>query len=153
MCRKKRSKLLKMCIAQFHIYVKERVSDKTTDFNNTIKKNYLQFFNTSSSKTDDRSRSTVACLKTDVQLFSRMYTSCQSRVSDIDEFLMHQNQARPPSLASNSTVIHTTTESDLISCVESMVPSETNVPNVDAKIIEGAGVVYRLDPRKTHTVH
>ena len=48
----------------------------------------------------------------------------------MDGFFMHENHAWPPSLASNSTVIHTTTESDLISCVESMVHSEPNVPNV-----------------------
>ena len=65
----------------------------------------------------------------------------------MDEFFMHE---WPLSLASNSTVIHTTTKSDLISCVESMVPSETNVLNVDVKIIDGAGVVHRLDPRKAH---
>ena len=33
-----------------------------------------------------------------------------------------------------------------------MVSSETNVPNVDVKIIDGAGVVHRLDPRKAHTL-
>ena len=62
-------------------------------------------------------------------------------------FFMHENHAWPPSLESNSTAMHTTTESDLISCVESMVHSETNVPNVYVKIIDGAG-----DPRKAHTL-
>ena len=33
-----------------------------------------------------------------------------------------------------------------------MVPSETNVPNADVKIIDGVGVVHRLDPRKAHTL-
>ena len=70
----------------------------------------------------------------------------------MDEFLMHEDHAWPPSSASNSTVIHTTTGSDLISCVESIVPSETNFPNVDVKIIDVAGVVHRLDPRKAHTL-
>ena len=68
----------------------------------------------------------------------------------MDSFFMHENNAWPLSLASNSTVIHTTTESDLISCVKSMFPSKTNVRNVDVKIIDGAGVVHRLDPRKAH---
>ena len=33
-----------------------------------------------------------------------------------------------------------------------MVHSETIVPNVDVKIVDGAGVVTRLDPRKAHTL-
>ena len=120
--------------------------------NNTIRRNNLQLFNTSSSKTADRSTSRVTCLKTNVSLFSRMYISWQLRDSDMDEFLIHEDHAWPPSSASNSTVIHTTTGSDLISCVESIVPSETNFPNVDVKIIDVAGVVHRLEPRKAHTL-
>ena len=65
----------------------------------------------------------------------------------MDGFFVHENYAWPPLFASNSTVMHSTTESDLISCVESMVHSETNVPNVDVKIIDEAG-----DPRKAHTL-
>ena len=65
----------------------------------------------------------------------------------MDVFFMHENHAWPPSLASNSTVMHTTTESYLISRVKSMVHSETDVPNVDVKLIDGAG-----DPRKAHTL-
>ena len=34
----------------------------------------------------------------------------------MDGFFMYENHAWPPLLASNSTVIHTTTKSDLISC-------------------------------------
>ena len=66
----------------------------------------------------------------------------------MDRFFMHENNAWPSLLASNSTVIHTTTQSDLISCVK--FPSKTNVPNVDVKIIDGTGVVHRPDPRKAH---
>ena len=83
-------------IAQYQRFVSERVSDKTTDFNNTIRKNNLQLFNNSSSKTADRSTSRVACLKTDVQLFSKMYISCQLRESAMVGFFY----ARIPRMAS-----------------------------------------------------
>ena len=71
----------------------------------------------------------------------------------MDEFFMHENHAWPLSLASNSTVIHTKTALDSISCVEAIVPSETNVPNIDVKIIDGAGVVHRLVHKLVKTFH
>ena len=67
-------------IAQYQRFVNERVGDKKQTSRPPFEKNNLQLFNNSSSKTADRSTSRVACLKTDVQLFSRMYISCQSRM-------------------------------------------------------------------------
>ena len=98
-------------------------------------------------KTSTHSTSKVSTLKTEVRLYSRMYISCQARSSDMDAFLMHENHAWPPSLASNNTM-HQTTKSDLMECIESLSTQPEDIPSIDVIIVDGAGLVHILDPRK-----
>ena len=133
-------------IAQYRRFVNKRVSDKTTDFNNTIRKktNYSCLAPAPVRQLIDRHLGW--------SVWKLMCNSSQRCTFQDGWVFMNENHAWPLSFASNCTVIHTTIESDLISCVVSMVPSETNVRNVDVKIIDGAGMVHRLDPRKAHTL-
>ena len=87
-----------------------------TAFNDTIHKNnqtlFLQRNQITTSKFYD--------LQNDVQLFYRMYISCQSRESDVDAFFAHENHAWLPSLASNGIMFHTS-KSDWMECLEPLV--------------------------------
>jgi len=75
----------------------------------------------------------ISNLHNDVHLFSRMYISCQARDSNMNDFFMHENHAWPPSLATNC-IMHHTNKSDLMECLESLVPQQESAPNVDVKI-------------------
>ena len=66
----------------------------------------------------------------------------------MDDFFMHENHAWPPLLASNR-IMHHTNKSDLMECLESLVPQPESAPNVDAKIVDGAVLVHTLDPKKS----
>ena len=91
---------------QYQKFVDERLNDNIRTFYDTIQKNKLPLF-ASFDATPKTTNKTAACtsgLKTDIHLFSRMYISCQARA-----------------LASNS-IMHQTTKSDLVQCLESLVP-------------------------------
>ena len=131
---------------QYQRFIEERITDNVSLFNDTIPKNSLPLFNTALDNTEKKSRSKVTNLKTDVQLFSRMYISCQAREGDMDAFFKHENHAWPPSLASNNT-INQTSKSDILPCLESLITNTTDVPDVDVRLVDGAALVHSLDPK------
>ena len=93
----------------------------------------------------------LSSLKNDCSLFSRLYISCQTRDGDLDEFFSHENQACPPSL-SNMGKLRLGTKSDIVSCLERLVPSNdssenvADMPTVKAFILDGAAMLNMLKP-------
>ena len=67
----------------------------------------------------------------------------------MDDFFMRENHAWPPSLATNC-IMHHRNKSDLMECLESLVPQPESAPNVDLKIVDGAALVHTLDPKKSN---
>ena len=83
-----------------------------------------------------------------------LFISCQTHEGDLDKFFAHENQARPPSL-SNMGKLRLGTKSDIVSCLEGLVPTSKDdaiavfhpspslgVPTVDAVILNGAVIDY-----------
>ncbi|CAG2223289.1 unnamed protein product [Mytilus edulis] len=75
-----------------------------------------------------------------------LYVSCQVRDSDLDEFFRHENQAYPPSL-SQFGQLRLGSKSDLLVPLEKMCVIVTEIPDVDAIILDGAVIVNILKPR------
>ena len=88
---------------QYQKCVVNRISSTATAFNDTIHKNNQTLF----LRRNQITTSKFYNLQNDVQLFSRMYISCQSRERDVDAFFAHENHAWLPSLASNGIILHT----------------------------------------------
>ena len=88
---------------QYQKCVVNRISSTAAAFNDTIHKNNQTLF----LRRNQITTSKFYNLQNDVQLFSRMYISCQSRESDVDAFFAHENHAWLPSLASNGIMLHT----------------------------------------------
>ena len=86
-------------------------------------------------------------MKTDVQLFSRMYIACQSRDGDLDTFFEHENHPWPPSLAEQNRP-RSGNKSELVTCLEATVEQQTECPDVELRILDGAALVQVLDPKK-----
>jgi hypothetical protein len=135
---------------QYQRFVEDRINDDVTRFHDTISNNKLPLFSNFDKSQVKSSLGTCTSLKTDVQLFSRMYISCQARGGDLDNFFEHENHAWPPSLASNNKM-HQTTKSELVSCLETLMQPNHNVPEVDVRIVDGAALVHNLDPKKSRT--
>ena len=134
--------------AQHQTFVAERLNSNIAAFNDTVHENNLPLLTCKSGKKPTKSTSKICNLQTDVHLFSRMYISCQTRDGDMDAFFEHKNHAWPPSLASNG-IMHETSKSDLMECLEAVVPKSESVPDVDEKIVDGAPLVHLLDPNKS----
>ncbi len=131
-------------------FVQERLNNCTEKFYETVTKHKLTLFKSNSRK--PRKKDTKAAgMKSDVQLFPRMYIACQNRDGDLDTFFKHENHAWPPSLAEND-MMRATNKSDLLTCIEPLVPKPTVKPEVDMKIIDGAFLVHTLDPKKSNVV-
>jgi hypothetical protein len=58
----------------------------------------------------------VSALKTDCELFSRLYIACQCRDGDLAEFFRHENHPYPPSLSQDGS-LRFGTKSDLLQCL------------------------------------
>ena len=84
-------------------------------------------------------------VKTDCQLFSKLYIGCQSRDGDLDEFFSHENQGSPPSL-SDCGRIRSGTKCDLIHCMDKLGCSVES-PKPTVLILDGAVCVQMLKPQ------
>lgn len=81
-------------------FVEERLVKKTSSIFEPIKKRKTRIFaNVKKSKTSKQIE-TVKALKSDVNLFSKLFISCQNRSLDLDIFFSYENQINPPSLSS-----------------------------------------------------
>ena len=62
----------------------------------------------------------------------------------------HENQSSPPSISDNLTKLRLATKSDLLLCLEDLLPltEEANslVPEVDMIVLDGAAIVNMLKP-------
>jgi len=92
-------------------------------------------------------------LKTDCELFSRLYIACQSRDGDLDEFFKHENQPYPPSLSQHGK-LRIGSKSDLLSCLTHL--NSSDLPDlaalaVDAYVLDGAVIVQMLSPGTSKT--
>ena len=84
-------------------------------------------------------------VKTDCQLFSKLYIGCQSRDGDLDEFFSHESQGAPP-LLSDCGRIRSGTKCDLIHCMDKLGCSVES-PKPTVLILDGAVCVEMLKPQ------
>ena len=88
-------------------------------------------------------------LRSDVNLFARLYVSCQNRQGDLDTFFKHENHAYPPSLSKNGKLRLPADKSDIVTAV--LEPMCTTVglkdlKDIDANMIDGSMLIKSLDP-------
>ena len=135
---------------QYDTYVSERLVNQTKK--NPIKKNNLPLFSRPPVRERSRPQQQLSSLKNDCSLFSRLYIASQTRDGNLDEFFAHENQAYPPAL-SQMGKLRTGTKSDLVGCLENLVPSQENPshPTVQVIILDGAAVVNMLRPGAAKT--
>ena len=141
----------------YNTFVTERLVTQTTPVYDPINRNKFPLFSRPPVREKSRAKHQLLSLKGDCSLFSSLYISCQTRDGDLDDFFSHENQACPPSL-SNMGKLRLGTKSDIINCLEKLVPTtdddfmldvqtpSTDKPTVDAVILDGAAIVNMLKP-------
>ena len=137
---------------QYDKYVRERLVIQNVHVSELIIKNNLPLFSQPLVKKKNNFTLQLASLKSDCSLFSRLYVSSQVRGGNLDEFFEHENQACPPALLPNGEM-GTTKRSDLVGCLEDLVPSkeETTVSKIQVSIIDGSAIVNILRPGSAQT--
>ena len=110
----------------------------------TIPKNNLILFKPGREKRSTKTKTKISNVKSDLELFSRMYISCQAREGEMDVFFEHESHAWPPSLAENNSMRHSS-KADLLKCLEPFVPSPPSPPEVDVKLFDGAALVHTVE--------
>ena len=130
---------------QYKVFVQERFQERTKPITEVIKKNKLPLFKEQPQKNTTEDKQKVAALKNYCTLFSRLYIACQSRDGSLEEFFKHENQPYPPTLAQEGK-IREGQKSDLVKCMERLIESKSNAPQVEATIIDGPVIVQILNP-------
>ena len=120
--------------AQFNTFVQERFIDRSKPVTHTIKNNKLPTFITSSMKGKSKDKEKIGILKEDCALFSRLYTACQSRDGNLEDFFKFENQPWPPSL-SHMGQLREGQKADLVTCLKAVATPETEQPTLDATIL------------------
>ena len=89
-------------------------------------------------------------LKEGCSLFSRLYTVCQIREGNLEDFFKYENQPWPPSL-SQLGQLRGGQKADLLKCLPSTSAHIVPQPVVDAVILDGAVIVQMLQPKTVRT--
>ena len=89
-------------------------------------------------------------MKCDVELFARLYISCQTHDGNLEEFFQHKNQACPPAL-SVAGRLHQGTKSDMLVCLDYFSEAQSEAPKVSTVVINGAAIVQMLKPGAAET--
>ena len=116
----------------------------------TISKNKLHLFSTPKKRKKTKAQEMMAEIKSDRNLFSRLYVACQVRDGNLEEFFSHENQSCPPSLSDRGK-LRLGKKSDIIHCLEDEVDTEDTNPVSDVVVLDGAAIVNMLKPGSAKT--
>ena len=113
---------------QYDTYVNERLVNQTMPTTEPIKRNNLPLFRRPPVREKSRAPLQLSSLKNDSSLFSRLNIASQIRSGDLDQFFFqYENHAYPPAL-SQMGKLRTGTKSDLVGCLEDLVPTQDLSP-------------------------
>lgn len=136
--------------AQYQAYVKERIIERTVPLSDPIKRNKLPLISRQFTKQMTQSKTQVASLRNDCNLFSRLYISCQTRDGNLEDFFRYENQPFPPSI-SHLGKLRPCAKSNLLQCLEDYITPTDVCPPVDVTIVDGAAIVNILRPGTSKT--
>ena len=115
-----------------------------------ISKNQFPLFNEVLSKVKSKTKQQIASLKSNCNLFGRMFIGCQVRQGDMKVFFGHEYDDEPPSISEGGD-LKQAVKPDLVECLEKLVPPVKMSPHVDVKVLDGAVIVHLLKPQGSRT--
>ncbi|KAH3854829.1 hypothetical protein DPMN_097380 [Dreissena polymorpha] len=131
---------------QYQEYIRDGMENRTKPLSDPIKQNKLHLCSRQESKVVAKDKQQITSLKQNCSLFSQLYVLCQVRDGNLDEFFRHKNQAYPPSL-SQFEQLRLGSKSDLLVPLEKIITPESESPEIEALILDGAVIVNMLKPR------
>ena len=137
-------------VEQHNLFVSERLVDRTKPVSEPIKQNNFKMFKQSRNVRKMGNKGKLTAARNDCSLFSRLFIACQVRDGDLDDFFQHENQSCPPALSCDGKLRYCN-KSDLLGCLEKLVPSQQEPPSVSTLVIDGAALVNMLAPQQCKT--
>ena len=134
---------------QYDEFVQKRLIEKSQSIYDPIKCNKLPLFRSPPVRERNKSQLAVQSLKSDRELFSRLFISCQTRGGDLLNFFKHENQQAPPSL-SDFGKQRTADKAKLLPVLEGLVSEEVQM-HTQVTVIEGSVMVHLLPPMDCKT--
>ena len=122
-----------------------------TPVSDPLPKNKLPLFSRPAVKAPSKGKLQLQSMKSDCNLFSRLYLACQGRYGDVYQFFSHENHARPPSL-SHGGKLRLGPKADIMPCLEVETAAPEASPLVDATCLDGAVVVQMLNSGTANTL-
>lgn len=103
---------------QFQTFVKERLSeDRTKSVHDPVEKKKLPLFRIPRQKEPSKKKQQISSLKSDCELFPRLFIACQTREENLNEFLQDEKQDCPPTISQNGILRLPGKKSGLIECI------------------------------------
>jgi len=131
----------------YQAFLKCFVRGTEINFFDPLKKNRTKIFAKQSVKPPKQVH-TVASLKNDVSLFSKLFIACQHRNIDLENFFEYENQTYPPCLSVNGEM-RSCTKSELASSLKSLVEVSNEVHSTNDVAVYDGSAVNILVPRKS----
>lgn len=129
-------------------FVEDRLVNKNKSVYDPIKRCSLAIF--SGQKKRTLLAPILKTLKSDLQLYSRLFIVSTARNLDLDKFFEYENQSSPPSISING-VIRSGVKSHLVEMLEMLVRPLNTPPPIasDAIVFDGAVLAHAVQPLPT----
>ena len=135
---------------QYDNFVSERLVERTITIYDVMKKNNIHLFNTPHKRQKTKTSELVSSLKSDRNLFSRLYVASQFRDGNLDEFFSHENQPCSPSLSDRGK-LNLGTKSDIVRCLEGAIEEQDDITTSVEVVVFGPAIVHILKPAAART--
>lgn len=131
-------------------FVEQRLVDGSSKkIFDPIKKSVTNVFSVVGCSTSKMS-TTLKSLKSDVNLFSRLFIVARNRNLDLDEFFKFENTSYPPSLSSDNA-LRACQKSDIVHILEKAIELREFSGLCDTIVYDGAALIHCLLPRTSET--
>ena len=134
----------------YEAFITERYVERKEPISKTISVNNLRIFDNETAY--GRKEQQIKYLKNDVSLFSRLFKACQNRDGDLDDFFRDEKQEFPPFISQYND-LRSGNKADLLKYLENEAasPSQSDPPEFDFAIINGAAFINALTPDANQT--
>ena len=131
-------------------FVDELLSKCTTTVNDPLPRNKRPLFSYPAVKGTSKGSLQLLSMKSECNLFSRLYLACQARYVDVNKFICHGNHPCPLSLSLGGK-LRLGSNADTLPYFEVEAASSEESPPIDAQFLDGA-VVQMLNPGTAKTL-
>ena len=121
---------------------------RTKPIDDTIHRNRLKLFVGSRTKTAIKEKQQLTLMKSDVEMFSRLYIICQTRDGNLEDFFQQENQA--PALSDGGR-LRLVTKSDILTCLDDLSPSQTKTHDATCIVLDSAAIKQTMKPAAAKT--